>query len=612
MFFELLQLIGIPLEPCSNSFYLIHQRACINKMTTEKPKKVSKISIWKNFKFNFFNSIVIRLSTLLTQSHFRTLVRFILILTSLTAFFSIFFQALMAYEGQEHSWVTGFYWTLSTMSTLGYGDISFTTDPGRLYSIVVLMSGILFMLVLLPFTVIELFYAPWIESRAASLVPHAVPSDMEGHVILTFYSSIATALIEKLVQFQYPYVVILPEIEEVTRLNDKGIYAIYGELNDPKAYRNARVEQASLVATTRSDILNTSVAFTVRGITNSTPVVSTVREEDAVEILQLAGCNNVLNITKLVAEGLARRANGGLQFSHVIGQIDDLCIAEVDSNRTTLVGQAYLVAQWETSVSIVGFWKRGDFQIAEPENVIEADSVLVMAGTREQLKEFDQLFKLNLVSSESKPVVIIGGGRVGRATAEALKSHGIESCIVEKNAERLSLLNNYVHGSAANKSVLQSAGIAEAETVIITMRDDEINIYLTILCRLLHPDIQIINRATLERNVGALHRAGSDIVLSYSSIGANALFNSLHRSDLLMIDEGLDVFKMPIPKDLANKTLAEANFRKYTLCSVIGIDVNNVTDINLRPESVLPMGGEVILIGTREAQAKFHKKYPIN
>lgn len=581
-------------------------------MTNEKNKRISKNSIWSNFKFSFFNSILLRLSSLLTQSHFRTLIRFILILSSLTAFFSIFFQALMAYEGQEHSWVTGFYWTLSTMSTLGYGDISFTTDPGRIYSIVVLMSGIIFMLVLLPFTVIELFYAPWIEARAASLVPHAVSKDLQGHVILTFYSSIAAALIEKLGQFQYPYVVILPEIEEVTRLTDKGIYAIYGELNDPEAYKNARVEQAALVATTRSDIVNTSVAFTVRGITDKTPVVSTVREEDSIEILQLAGCGSVLNITKLVAEGLARRANGGHQFSHVIGQIDDLCIAEVDSNRTTLVGQAYLVAQWETCVSIVGFWKRGSFQIAEPGNVIEADSVLVMAGTREQLKEFDQLFKLDLSSSKSKPVVIIGGGRVGRATAKALKSYGIESCIVEKNAERLPLLDNYVHGSAADKAILQSAGIADAETVIITMRDDEINIYLTILCRLLHPNIQIINRATLERNVGALHRAGSDIVLSYSSIGANALFNSLHRSDLLLIAEGLEVFKMPIPKDLANKTLAEANFRKHTHCSVVGIDVDDTTDINLRPESVLPQGGEVILIGTREAQAKFHRKYPIS
>lgn len=581
-------------------------------MTQQKNKNVRKQSIWNKLRFNFFNSLLLELSSILTQSHFRTLLRFIFILTCLTTFFSIFFQVLMIYEGQTHSWVTGFYWTLSTMSTLGYGDISFTTDLGRLYSIFVLMSGIVFMLVLLPFTVIELFYAPWIESRAASLVPQSVPSTLQGHVILTFYSTTATTLIEKLIQFQYPYVVILPELEEVTRLSDKGINVIYGELNDPESYRNARVEQAALVATTRSDIVNTSVAFTVRGITDKTPVASTVREEVSIEILQLAGCNKALNITKLFAESLARRANGGNQFSHVIGQIDDLYIAEVNSNRTTLVGQAYLIAQWETSISIVGFWKRGNFVIAEPGSVIEADTVLVMAGTRQQLKDFDQLFRLVLVSVEPKPVVIIGGGRVGRATAKALKGHGIESCIVESNSERLHLLENYVHGSAADKSILQRAGIAEAETVIITMRDDEINIYLTILCRLLHPDIQIINRATLERNIDALHRAGSDIVLSYSSIGANALFNSLGRSDLLMIAEGLDVFKMPIPKDLANKTLAEANFRKYTHCSVIGIDVNNVTNINTRPETVLPEGGEVILIGTREAQAKFHRKYPIN
>ncbi len=34
----------------------------------------------------------------------------------------------MAAEGQDHSWITGVYWTLTVMSTLGFGDITFATD----------------------------------------------------------------------------------------------------------------------------------------------------------------------------------------------------------------------------------------------------------------------------------------------------------------------------------------------------------------------------------------------------------------------------------------------------------------------------------------------------
>ncbi|HEY5622427.1 MAG TPA: ion channel, partial [Gammaproteobacteria bacterium] len=104
-----------------------------------------------------------------------SLIRFVLILIGLVAVFSASFQLLMLYEGQRHSWISGFYWTLTTMSTLGYGDITFATDLGRFFSVIVLLSGIIFMLVLLPFTFIQFFYEPWIEARTESQVPRTVP-----------------------------------------------------------------------------------------------------------------------------------------------------------------------------------------------------------------------------------------------------------------------------------------------------------------------------------------------------------------------------------------------------------------------------------------------------
>lgn len=544
------------------------------------------------------------------KRHFIALLRFVLILLALVSVYSLVFQILMAYEGQQHSWVTGFYWTLSTMSTLGYGDISFVSDAGRVFSIVVLLSGIIFMLVLLPFTFIEMFYEPWMIARSASRVPRAAPADMSGHVILTFYGPVAAALIDKLAHFNYPYVVVLPDHEEVLVLRDEGINAICGELNDPDTYRRARVEHAALVATTRPDVVNTSVVFTIRGITTKTPVIATAREDASREILRLAGCNRVLDLTHLMAEGLARRAIGGDQFSHVVGQIDDLLIAEVDAARTTLVGKSYLDAQWQTSVSIVGFWARGHFEVGQQDAIVDANTVLVMAGSAAQLEEFDANYRSQSEPDAAAPVVIIGGGRVGRATAAALGRRGIDYRVVEQMVDRVRDPDKYIHGSGADRVTLRAAGIERAPTVIITTRDDETNIYLTIFCRLLRPDIQIISRATFERNVAALHRAGSDIVMSYASMGANALFNLLHRSDLLMVAEGLDVFKVTVPRELAGKTLAEANIRHRTQCSVIGIDSNDQTQTNPGPDSLLPHDGEIVLIGTPEGETEFLRQFP--
>jgi len=557
------------------------------------------------FSLNSWSLFFGRLFAVVKTRNFRSLLRFVAIQTTLVFFYAVIFQVLMHIEGQEHSWSTGFYWTLTTMSTLGYGDVVFGSDIGRLFSIVVLLSGIIFMLVLLPFTFIELFYEPWMAARAASRVPRSVPADFEGHVILTFYGPVSAALIAKLNQFNYPYVIVIPEIEDVIRLSDSGLHVIHGELNDPDTFHRARVEHAALVATTRTDIANTSVVFTVRGITSSTRIIATARDETSVEILKLAGCDRVLDLTHLMSEALARRAIGGKDLSHVVGRIDDLIVAEVDAARTTLVGMAYGEAQRLTSVSIVGFWARGHFEAGQTESIIEENTVLVMVGSTNQVREFNETYQKNKGDHKSPPVIIIGGGRVGRATASALKRRDIDYVIVEQMKERITDIDKTVHGSAADKAVLHQAGVEVAPTVIITTRDDETNIYLSIFCRLLRPDIQIVCRATLEQNVAPLHRAGSDIVMSYASMGSNSLFNLLQRSDLLMIAEGLDVFKMQVPKELEGKTIAEANIRQRTTCSVIGIDDDEETMTNPGPESVLPTGGEIVLIGTPAGETEF-------
>ncbi len=535
---------------------------------------------------------------------------FLATLVGLVLVYSIVFQLLMAYEGRDYSWFSGLYWTLVTMSTLGFGDIVFTSDLGRGFSVVVLLSGIVFMLVLLPFMFIEFVYAPWAAAQSANRVPRRVADDVQGHVILTFSGPVARALIAKLKQFNYPYVVVLPNEDEVVGLSDEGIEAICGELDDPETYRRARVEAAAMVGTTRSDVENTTIVFTVRGVAREIPIFATAREPAAADILKLAGCTRTLNLAELMASALARRAIGGERFAHIVGRIDDLVIAEVDAARTTLVGETLGHAQAITAISVVGAWTRGKFETGDDSTVIEDTMTLVMAGAPADLREFDaQCAQPSEEVAANHPVVILGGGRVGRYTARALEYRGIDYRIVELLPERIQDPEKYVQGSASDKQVLDAAGIDKAPTVIITPRDDETNIYLTIYARLLRPDIQIITRATLERNVAALHRAGANMVISYASMGATVLFNLLERSDLLMIAEGLDVFKMPVPAALEGKTLATANIRQQTGCTVIGIDKHDTTVTDLRPQTVIPEGAEIVLIGSAEGEQSFLKTF---
>ena len=66
-----------------------------------------------------------------TKRNIRQLLKFMFVLTVMVTVYSVIFHFLMAFEGKDHSWVTGFYWTLTVMSTLGFGDITFHSDLGR-------------------------------------------------------------------------------------------------------------------------------------------------------------------------------------------------------------------------------------------------------------------------------------------------------------------------------------------------------------------------------------------------------------------------------------------------------------------------------------------------
>ena len=140
-----------------------------------------------------------------SRRNIRLLLRFLLVLAILVTVYSILFHVLMVFEGREHSWLTGLYWTLTVMSTLGFGDITFTSDAGRVFSIVVLLSGMVFLLILLPFTFIEFFYAPWMRAQAEARAPRQLPESTCGHVILTNLDPVSNALMQKLTHYGYPY-----------------------------------------------------------------------------------------------------------------------------------------------------------------------------------------------------------------------------------------------------------------------------------------------------------------------------------------------------------------------------------------------------------------------
>ncbi len=543
-----------------------------------------------------------------SQRNVLSLMRFVGALIAMIVVYSVLFHFIMAREGQNHSWVTGFYWTLTTMSTLGYGDIAFRGDLGRIFSMLVMMSGIVFLLIMLPFTFIQFFYAPWLESQAAARAPHELPAQTRGHVLLTNNDPVSAALIRKLEAAGQPYALIVGELKEALSLHDLGLKVVVGDLDDPETYVRVRAPQAAMLMTAQTDPLNTNITFTARAVAPELAIVATANAAAAVDILHRAGATHALRLSALMGQALARCTVGGDAVSHVVAEVDEVLIAEANAARTPLIGRTLRENHLrDLGVSVVGVWERGKFELARPDLRIEEHSILVLAGSRAQLDLYDEHFAIYNVSNEA--AMILGGGRVGRATAHALRDRGISALIVEKEHGRVTNDSEAIVGDAAQLEVLERAGIRKAPAVIITTHDDSLNIYLTIYCRRLRHDIQIISRCTHERNVSTLHRAGADHVLSYANMGASTIFNLLKRSRIQTIAEGIDIFRLPVPPMLVGTALGTNGVRDRTGCTVVALRSPTGQIINPGPADVLHEGAELVLVGGVDAESRFREVY---
>ena len=555
-------------------------------------------------------SLLLRLGQ--RKSNTRLLLKFALVLGFFFVTYSVLFHMLMLYEGREYSWITGFYWTLTTMSTLGFGDITFGSDLGKFFSVVVLLSGIVFLLVMLPFTFIQFFYAPWLEEQNKARTPRAVPETMSGHVIFTHFDAVTANLTVKLAQYGIDYVILVSELQHALDLHDQGYAVVFGEMDDPETYQRLNIGRAILVVALNDDITSTNIIYTIRETAGTVATVTNADADDSLDILQLAGSTHVFQFTKLLGNSLARRVLGVSPKANIVGRFDQLLIAEAPAMRTWLQAKTLAESRLRqiTGMTVVGLWEHGRFRVPDPQAKIGESTVLLLAGTETQLDRFDRTIGGSAGENPSKgPVVVLGGGRVGQAVARTLQERGIEYRVVEKRAGIAAKDDHFIQGSAGDLDTLISAGINETPSIIITTHDDNLNIYLAIYCRRLRPDAQIISRASLDRNINTLHRAGANLVMSYSSLVTATIMNLLQPQKMLMLSEGLHVFRAALSPKLENRPLHDIQVRESTGCSVVAVRRKGKSIVNPDPTILLAPGDELVLIGTAESEKRFTEQY---
>ncbi len=548
----------------------------------------------------------------LLRENLRRLSTQLFVLLGMICVYTVLFHVLMVREGQDHSWLTGVYWTLTVMSTLGFGDITFESDLGRMFSVVVLVSGIFMLLIVLPFAFIRFFYAPWLEAQLNLRAPRKVPEGTKDHVLICQHEVVAKDLIERLALAKIPHFVLEPDPAVSAHLHAAGAPVITGDPQDAATWRAIAVDRARAVVANIDDAQNTNVVLTVRHHAPRVPVISIVDDEEAIDILELSGASTVLPIKKRLGEHLANRVNAGHAEVHIIGHYRGLVIGEFPVHRTPLAGRTLreLALRRRMGISVVGVWERGRFERPDPDRPLSEWGVPVVIGTPDQILELNTL--LVIYDTNYEPTVVIGGGKVGVAAAKALRAREVKVHVVEREellGHKLGadVADRVFTGDAADREVLVEAGIMSAPAVLLTTNRDAINIYLAVYCRKLNPDLRIISRITNEQNLEAVHRAGADFALGYSSLGAESIFSTIQGRQVMMFGAGVELFHVPVPSQLGGKTLEEAAIGATCGASVIAVQHGEETITNPTPEMPLPSHGELLLLGTHEQRQVFSR-----
>jgi voltage-gated potassium channel len=549
------------------------------------------------------------------QGRLRPFVIYIVILVAVVLFYGWIFHFVMAWEGQEHSWFTGIYWALTVMSTLGFGDITFQSDLGRIFSSVVLLTGIVLLLIIMPFLFIQHVYAPWLEQRTRGRIRalRALPADVRDHVLICANDPTALGLIHQLHIASVPAYLIEPDPDRALQLQDAGVPVITGEIDSVETYRAARAEHARLVFANESDTVNSNIVLTVRELSEQVPIAAVAEFEDSIDVLELSGATHVLPLKQRLGEHLANRASAMSAHANVIGRFHDLILAEFPVHNTPLQGKTIRDTRLRefTGVTVVGVWDHARLRPARPDLELTPQCVPVVIGTSAQVEELNEV--LVIYDANPNPVLVIGGGKVGRAAASALKRRGVPVHIVERKPELepkiRGIPDRLLIGDAADRDVLDEAGIADTPSILLTTHDDAMNIYLSVYCRRLNPEARLLTRVTHERNIEAIRRAGADFVLSYASLGVQTVFSIVRDREIVVLGEDVNLFYLPLPPSLADKTLTEAGIGARTGLNVIAIQRNGRVETELGRDLRLPRGAELVVLGSIEQRMRFRELY---
>ncbi len=200
------------------------------------------------------------------------------------------------------------YMTVTTLTTVGYGEIHPLDRLGRIYNMVLILTGMGVLLYIVGGLARVLIEG---EIRAAlgkrKLIKHI--KKLKGHFIICGFGRIGEIICQQLKERGLPLVVIETDPALIMRLEELGYFFISGDATRDEILLEAGIERAKgLVAVVSTDADNVYVVLTARSLNPKLLIVARGEESGSEKKLLRAGADKVESPYRM----------GGQKMAHTI------------------------------------------------------------------------------------------------------------------------------------------------------------------------------------------------------------------------------------------------------------------------------------------------------
>jgi voltage-gated potassium channel len=186
-----------------------------------------------------------------------------------------------------------FYMALTTVTTVGYGEIHPLSRAGRIFNSFLILFGVSVMLLAvgtMTQTIIELELNQFFGKRRVK----NMIEKLEGHIILCGYGRVGRGAADELALGGAKFVVIDNNEERVERAMKSGMLAVLADASRDETLRDAGIMRArGLIATLASDADNLFLILSAKALNPNLFLCTRISEEASEQKLRRAGADFV-------------------------------------------------------------------------------------------------------------------------------------------------------------------------------------------------------------------------------------------------------------------------------------------------------------------------------